>query len=93
LLKYKIGAIGSLDQVLHVSSKGSLAQNNYLTGFTYDLQAKYRKEAIEATKDDLVKLASCFKQALSNKNICVIGNQNKIEANKEMFDNIRNLNK
>jgi Zn-dependent M16 (insulinase) family peptidase len=93
LLKYKIGAIGSLDQVLHVSSKGALAQNNYLAGFTYELQAKYRKEAIEATKEDLVNLASCFKQALSTKNICVIGNQNKIEANKEMFDNIRNLTK
>ena len=91
LLKYKIGAIGSLDQVLHASSKGNLAQNNYLAGFTYELQAKYRKEAIEATKEDLVNLAQCFEQALSTKNICVIGNQNKIEANKELFDNIRNL--
>lgn len=93
LLKYKIGAIGSLDQVLHVSSKGALAQNNYLAGYTYELQAKYRKEAIEATKEDLVNLASCFEKALSKKNICVIGNQNKIESTKELFDNIRNLNK
>ena len=93
LLKYKIGAIGSLDQVLHVSSKGNLAQNNYLAGYSYELQAKYRKEAIEAKKEDLVKLASCFEEALSSKNICVIGNNNKIENNAKLFDNIRNLTK
>lgn len=91
LLKYKIGAIGGLDSVLHVSDKGSSAQMDYLVGNTYENQCKLRKEAINATVEDLRKLAVVFKEALAVKNLCVIGNANKIEENKELFDNLRKL--
>lgn len=91
LLKYKIGAIGGLDEVLHVSDKGSKAQSNYLQGNTYEIQTKIRKEAIAATKEDLVHLAPLFEEALSMNSLCVIGNANKIEANKELFKEVRNL--
>ncbi|MDE5714807.1 MAG: insulinase family protein [Anaeroplasmataceae bacterium] len=92
LLKYKIGAIGELDPVLHVSDKGIEAQNQYLNGNTYEFQCKLRKELLNATKEDLVGLASCFEEALHNSGLCVIGNANKIEENSKEFKNIRNLN-
>ncbi len=91
LLKYKIGAIGGLDSVLHVSDKGNSAQMDYLAGNTYENQCKLRKEAINATADDLRNLVGMFKDALSMKNLCVIGNDKKIEENKELFDNLRKL--
>ena len=91
LLKYKIGAMGSLEQVLHVSTKGDMAQSHYFQGITYDDLAKQRKQVIEATKEDLVGLAPLFAEALSQDNLCVIGNANKVEANKEMFKEIKDL--
>lgn len=91
LLKYKIGAIGGLDSVLHVSDKGSSAQMDYLVGNTYENQCKLRKEAINATAEDLRNLVDMFKDALSVKNLCVIGNAKKIDENKELFDNLRKL--
>lgn len=91
LLKYKIGAIGGLDEVLHVSDKGTRAQSNYLQGNTYELQTKIRKEAISATKKDIVNLAPLFEEALAMDSLCVIGNANKIEANQNLFKETRNL--
>ena len=93
LLKYKIGAIGGLDVVMHVSDKGTKAQSDCLTGYTYDLQAEIRKQAIAATNKDLVNLAPLFEEALSQDNLCVIGNANKIAANHELFKEVRNLTK
>ena len=91
LLKYKIGAIGGLDSVLHVSDKGAKAQSNFLSGNTYEVQRKYRQEAIAATKEDLTSLAPRFKEALSSNSICVIGNANKVENAKGLFKELRNL--
>ena len=91
LLKYKIGAIGSLESVLHVSSKGDVAQSQYLQGVTYEQLAQQRKQVIEATKEDLVELAPLFEEALSMDDLCVIGNVNKIEANKEIFKEVKSL--
>ena len=93
LLKFKIGAIGGLESVLHVSSKGDLAQSQYLQGITHEMLAKQRKEVITATKEDLIGLAPLFKEVLSQHNLCVIGNDKKIEENKEMFKEVKNLNK
>lgn len=93
LLKYKIGAIGGLDIVMHASDKGARAQSDYLAGNTYELQSKIRKEAINATAKDLVDLAPLFKEALSSNSLCVIGNANKVDANKNLFKEVRNLTK
>ncbi len=84
-------AIGGLDEVLHVSDKGARAQSNYLQGNTYELQTKIRKEAISATKKDIVNLAPLFEEALAMDSLCVIGNANKIEANQNLFKETRNL--
>ncbi|MDE7162409.1 MAG: insulinase family protein [Anaeroplasmataceae bacterium] len=93
LLKYKIGAIGGLDTVMHVSDKGRKAQSDYLAGNTYELQSKIRKQALNATKKDLTNLAPLFKEALAQDSLCVIGNANKVDANKDLFKDVRNLTK
>ena len=91
LLKYKIGAIGGLDPVLHNSSKGALAQANYFSGNTYELQAKYRGQALAATAKDLANLAPLFAEALGSNQLCVIGNAKKIADTKGLFKEVRNL--
>ena len=89
--QYKIGAIGSLDPVLHVSDKGLKASRDYLAGVTYELRSKYRLETLNTTVSDLRGFAKYFKEVLSNKYICVVGNANKIDENSDLFDNTRDL--
>lgn len=91
LLKFKIGAIGSLDSVLHPSNKGFQAQSLYFQGITYLDECKYRKELISATNDDIKALSKNYQEMLSYNNICVIGNKDKIEVFKDSLDNIRPL--
>lgn len=93
LLKYKIGAIGSLDSVLHPSAKGFKAINGYLAHSSYDIECRLRKELINTTNDDIKALSKCFKEALEYNDICVIGNKKKIEEAHDLFTNVRNLSK
>ena len=91
LLKYKIGAIGSSEVVLHVSDKAELARNHYLRGLSYEARAKNRYDLLNVTKEELIDLAKSFSEALSDNALCVIGNSKKIEESKIEFKNIRNL--
>ncbi|MBE6137222.1 MAG: insulinase family protein [Erysipelotrichaceae bacterium] len=93
LLKFKIGALGSLDAVMHVKEKSIVAQTQYLSGSTYEIRKKYREELINATKEKLNSFAPIFENALSQNNLCVIGNADKISDNVDMFVSIRSLTK
>lgn len=91
LLKFKIGAIGNMDTVMHVSEKGVIAQQQYFSGLTYEKRKQYRTEVIQTTKEDIAILADIFKEALEENNICVIGNASKIEREAKLFLKTRNL--
>ena len=91
LLKFKIGAIGSLESVMHVSEKGLTAQQNMLMGITDEIRKQQRVEILKATKEDLIALADCFEEALKDSTLCVIGNADKVEEAKNLFDSVRNL--
>lgn len=93
MLKFKIGAIGNLDPVMHISEKSAVAELQVLSGLTYETRKKYREQILNATKEELISFAAYFKEALKVKNICVIGNSTDIEAAKDTFDVIRNLSK
>lgn len=91
MLKYKIGAIGALDDSMHVSTMGDQAFMEALTGYGYKYKKKIRSEIINATLDDLKRYGDDFLEALENNNICVIGASNNISDNKDMFNNLRKL--
>ena len=50
-----------------------------------------RKEIIEADSDTIRSMADIIESVLDQNNICVIGNENKIEEDKHLFKNILNL--
>ena len=91
LLKYKIGAIGNLDTVMHVAEMGATAQRQYFMESSYETRKKRRLELINTTNEDIKKLKPAFEEALGENNICVIGNSNKIEENNSLFKELRNL--
>lgn len=93
MLKYKIGAIGALDDSMHVSTMGELAFLEYICNRGYEYKRKIRKEIINATLEELKSYGEDIKRALSEMNICVIGFDGLIDENKELFNNIRKLMK
>ena len=91
LLKYKIGTLGNLTLVLHNKDKAEMARNYYFKNITDEMRNEEIDNVIKASVDDFKKYRNVFLEALSEKIIVTIGNRNKIEEEKDLFDNIRNL--
>lgn len=93
LLKYKIGAIGSLDMDLHPSTRGTIAFDNLLKGLTYELMKQRRIELLNTTQNDFSKYAEAFKVALDQGYIAALVSNKGLEESKELYENIRDLKK
>ena len=92
MTKYIIGTLGGLDTPLYPEGKGSRAMTAYLKKLNLEDLQRGRDEILSATDEDIRKLADLVEAALSDENICVIGNENTIQNEKELFMSIRSLN-
>ncbi|MGM9969628.1 MAG: insulinase family protein [Anaeroplasma sp.] len=91
LLKYKIGAIGASEVVLHVRDKAEIARTRYLRDLNYDKLTEIRGQILSVTKEELKNYVYIFKEALAQNAVCVIGNSSKIDSANLQFNNKRSL--
>ncbi len=91
MVKYVIGTISGLDTPRTPRAKGESSITAYLTGITEEDMQKQRDEILNVTKEDIRNLADIVKAILDDGNICVIGNENKIEENKDLFLEVKQL--
>lgn len=63
----------------------------YLQGLEYNQVQAEREQILNATDKDIRNLADMIKGVLSDNNICVIGNENIINQETEMFDSVNKL--
>ena len=91
MTKYIIGTISELDTPLTPSMKGSRSLNAYFCGITMEEVQKEREEILNATCEQIRALAPQIRAVLGQQNLCVIGNEQKIKENKELFERIAPL--
>lgn len=91
MTKYIIGTVSELDTPLTPSAKGLRSTSAYLSGLTVDMVQKERDEIICATPEDIRGLAGIVKAVLSEECLCVIGSEEALESEKELFENLKNL--
>ena len=91
LMKYIIGAIGYLDTPLNPKAKGDRSLKLYLLNIQEEQLKKERHEVLEVTLNDIKALKPLIEKVLSDNALCVIGNESKIEENKQIFKEIKNL--
>ncbi len=93
ITKYIIGTFSTLDTPLTPQAKGKRSLSMFLGKITEaDLQ-KERDQVLNVSVEDI---RACHKQiaaVLASGNICVIGNEGRINENKELFKEIKNLMK
>lgn len=92
MTKYIIGTLGSMDTPLYPEGKGQRAITAYLKRLTLEELQAERDEILSATDEDIRALADLVESVISDACICVIGNENNIQKEKELFKNIRSLN-
>ncbi|MGL5436810.1 MAG: insulinase family protein [Lachnospiraceae bacterium] len=91
MTKYVIGAISNMDSPLTPSLKGSRGMSAYLSGVTEAMMQQERDQVLDAAKEDIRALADIIQAVLDTGSLCVVGNEEKIEANRALFGTIRNL--
>lgn len=91
LTKYIIGTISGIDVPRTPRMKGNASITAYLTGITKADVEKQREEILNVTVEDIRQLADIVEAVLKDENICVIGNEKKIEENKHLFKEVKPL--
>ncbi|HBH47202.1 MAG TPA: peptidase, partial [Bacteroidales bacterium] len=91
MIRSIIGTISWLDYPWTPSQKGNAAINRYYNGFTQQEAQTRRDEVLSATIDDIRALAPLVNDLLDQNTYCVYGNQEIIQANKDLFKSIRTI--
>lgn len=91
MTKYIIGTIRKYDQPISNGIKGDIAVSYYLSNFTYEDLQKEREEIINADVEKIKSFAPMIKDLMKEDYICVLGNEEKIKENKDLFNNIKSV--
>ena len=91
VLQYIIGALADLDAPLTPSGKGNYSLGTYLSGISNDDILKERKELLEVDNDIIRSLSEYIDAFVSDDNLCVVGNADAIDENKDLFMNMEQL--
>lgn len=91
MTKYIIGAIGNQDAPQEPSAKGMLMFRAWLMGVTTELVQKERDELLGTNQEVIRGLAPLMKAAFEDDILCVIGNENRLEEEKDRFKELRSI--
>lgn len=91
MTKFIIGTISGMDTPLTPYARGNRSLAAYMNGLDYSIIQNERTQVLNTSQEDIKNLAPLVKAVLDMNNICVIGNEDKIEEAKELFSSIKNL--
>ncbi|MDE6743487.1 MAG: insulinase family protein [Lachnospiraceae bacterium] len=91
MTKYIIGTISELDIPLTPRTRGSRSMYAYLSNLSYEEIQKERDDILAASEADVRKLGDYIAAFMSDNNLCVVGNEEKIKEQKELFMNVAPL--
>ncbi len=88
MTKYIIGTISNIDQPMTPATKGDRSLSLYMSRVTEEMIKTEREQILNATKEDIQALSKVAEAMLQARQICVIGGEDKIEENADMFMNV-----
>ena len=91
MTKYIIGTISNIDQPMTPVAKGDRSMNLYMNQVSEEMIRMERAQILDATEADIRSLAEIVEAVLKNNYFCVIGSEEKIEEQKELFMEIRSI--
>lgn len=91
MTKYIIGAVSDMDVPMTPAVKGSRSSSAYLTNLDFAEVQRERDEVLACSQESIRTLAGYLDAIMSQDMVCVVGNGQSIEENKEMFMKVENL--
>ena len=86
-----IGTYGNFDPLRSAAAKGATARNDYLNGIDIEYKQQRLIEITSTTLADLRSFAPAFADMMPKSYRSIIGNRNKIEADRSLFDILTEL--
>ena len=91
MTKYIIGTMSRIDFPLSPMAKGERALSYYISKIRPEDIQKERDEILTTTEKEIQQLGDLLKETMAQNHLCVVGNENKIKENKEVFKEIVEL--
>lgn len=91
MTKYIIGTFSDMDTPLNPNAKGMRSMTAWLQGITFDDIQKERDQVITASDADIRNLKPLIQSVLQDGDFCVIGNEETLQSEKELFLELKNL--
>ena len=91
MTKFVLGTISTTDTPLNPCAKGERAYRCYISGLDMETLQKERDSIIDCQPEDIRALYKQMESMLSEYVLCVVGNEDKIEEQKALFDKTFNL--
>lgn len=91
MTKYIIGTFGNLDTPLTPESKGLRSLAAYLGDMTEEMLQKERDQVLQCTDANIRGFADMIEAVIKQEHICVIGNENMIANEKDLFDEVETI--
>ena len=89
--KFIIGTISNIDRPMNPAAKGARSMNLYMNHVSAEMIKKERNQILDAQQADIRALAGVLQAVLDAGELCVIGSEEKIEEQKEMFMEVKTL--
>lgn len=91
ITKYIIGTMSNVDTPLTPYQKGKRSFMYYMAGVSFDDIKKDREEILSVTVEKIRALSGLVRAVTEKNYICTLGNENKVEEDKELFRTISTL--
>ncbi len=91
ITKIIIGTISNIDTPRTPNMKGTRSMSLYFSRVSYEVLQKERDSILSCSIDDIHDAAGAIRRAVSDDNICVIGNEKHVNDEAGLFDEINIL--
>lgn len=91
ITKTIIGTISGMDTPLTPNMKGRRSLTGYISGVTVEELQQERDQVLNCNLEDIRSLAPVMRAIAESGNLCVIGNEKHIDAEKELFAVVKPL--
>lgn len=91
MTKFIIGTISNMDQPMTPAIKGDRSMNLYMNRVSAQTIKEERLQVLHATQEDIRALADIVEKVIDAEQICVIGNEEKVEKEQAVFKEVKAL--
>ncbi len=91
MTQYIIGAVSAMDMPLTPATRGNYSLAGYMTGFTFERAQQERDELLSTDAGTIRKLAAHIRAFMEDDCLCVVGNEEKIKEQKDIFGSVEYL--